>query len=167
MKPGSGSQICTQNQIVTDIQQRIPIPRPLTKINGQIVGRFIGSNANQQDVGGSPSTSNSSSFDPPQSMMVIGGAVITATIIQSGGPGLVSIVTRVSTATVQADTQPHQPTSLDESTFGGPGGDLTDVLNDNVSGPKRSSSSDAHQIKGLTHLHVMTLLFVCLVIVIL
>ena len=78
-----------------------------------------------------------------------------------------SIVTRVSTATVQADTQPPQPTSLDESTFGGPGGDLTDVLNDNVSGLESSSSSDAHQIKVLTHLYVMTLLFVCVVIVIL
>jgi len=45
-KTGTGNQSCTRNSIVENIQQRIPIPRPLDKVNGQIVARFQGAYSN-------------------------------------------------------------------------------------------------------------------------
>jgi hypothetical protein len=127
------SSVCTQNAIVTNTPQRIPIPRPLTKVNGQIVSHFEGTIADQQNQFNSPSpgpnTPISSSLlplsnEPPQ--------IITTTNQQ--GQVTISIVpvvtTVVETATVSAE--PSNPPESDDSRFGGPGGDLTNVGNNNT-----------------------------------
>ena len=125
------SSACTQNAIVSNIPQRIPIPRPLTKVNGQIVSHFEGTIADQQSPFNSmspgPDTHISSSLlsnDSPQ--------IITTTNPQ--GQVTISVVpaitTVVKTATVSAESS--KSTESEESHFGGPGGDLTNVGNDNA-----------------------------------
>jgi hypothetical protein len=126
------SSACAQNAIITNIPQRIPIPRPLTKVNGQIVSHFEGTTSGQQSSvnrpSPSPNTRISSSLplsdDPPQ--------VITTTRSQGQMAITVSagVTTVVKTATVSAESS--KPTESDESHFGGPGGDLTNVGNDNT-----------------------------------
>jgi hypothetical protein len=139
------SPLCTQNAIVEDIQQRIPIPRPLTKLNGHIIGRFQGTNADQQsrfsdgstdastltsqtllpisDI--STKTSFSQTREPSQS--------VTSRLDINGDRSVIPIFTTIiRTATIQGESMPAQQTVLDESTFGGPGGDLTNIENDNV-----------------------------------
>jgi hypothetical protein len=64
----SGSQhnsdVCTENAYNSNICERIPIPRPLTKINGQIVARFTGASTSDGETDNlSPSQSTSS---PPK-----------------------------------------------------------------------------------------------------
>ena len=41
------SPLCTQNSVIAQIPQRIPIPRPLSKSNGRVIGHFIGTIADQ------------------------------------------------------------------------------------------------------------------------
>jgi len=99
------SPLCTQNSVVTYVPQRIPIPRPLSKINGRIVGHFMGTIADQM----------------PQSQ----GTPTTASMTHL--PEW-HFPTALTTATLWGDLQ---QTVLDDSTFGGPGGDLTDIQNEN------------------------------------
>jgi hypothetical protein len=124
---GSPSTACTQNGIVANIPQLIPIPRPLTKVNSQIIALFTGTEADSQDA--SNNVSENASGDATSSnptLPVVSG--------QSQGPEKISVV-RVLTTVVTTSTVDHKaptPTALDDSTFGGPGGDLTNEQNDNA-----------------------------------
>lgn len=127
------SPLCTQNSVITDILQRIPIPRPLGKVNGQAVGHFLGTFADQQ------SSSNKPLAAPVASQGVLSTSIngmknpaSTARMNVMSPGALIPIFTTISTtATIQTEMQPTQ-TVLDESKFGGPGGDLTNVQNNNA-----------------------------------
>jgi hypothetical protein len=58
---GGDSTACTQNAIVTNIAESIPIPRPLGKVNGVVVAHFEGSNSD------SGSGSNGNTNNGPES----------------------------------------------------------------------------------------------------
>lgn len=125
------SLACTQNPIVTNTPQRIPIPRPLTKVNGQIVSHFEGTIADQQSQFNGPSpgsnTQHSSlltlSNDPPRIITITNAkGQVTTSVVPV-------VTTVVETATVLADSS--KPTESDRTHFGGPGGDLTNIQNDN------------------------------------
>jgi hypothetical protein len=149
---------------VEDIQQRIPIPRPLTKDNGQIIGRFQGTNGDQQnqfsDGSTDASTQTSQTAPPTSSKTAITSVSQTrepsqSVTSQTGVNGERSIVpiftTIIRTATIQADSKPAQQTVLDESTFGGPGGDLTNIEDDNAS---KLFQKFEMQTSGCTRNHV-------------
>jgi hypothetical protein len=141
------SPLCTQNSIVKDIEQRIPIPRPLGKVNGQIIARFIGSNSGSSgsnSVGDTAFNWQTSSRNSDDGIMssISGLSIINSrtsgsvTAKLQDTPGVtpsISTVEIIRTATIQAESisTPKQ-TDLDESTFGGPGGDLTNVGNENA-----------------------------------
>ena len=139
-----GSPLCTQNAIVEDIQQRIPIPRPLAKVNGQIIGRFTGTNADQQSQYDEGGTSNESPYTFPEQG-------ITSTQIPDSNNGQVeisvvpSVTTLVETATVEVNSAPPRPTSLDDSNFGGPGGDLSNEQDNNA--PEADQMSFAYPVR--------------------
>ena len=119
---------------------RIPIPRPLAKVNNQIVARFTGTNSDQQNQfsNGNTNTPGNGSVSPHATSSQSGKSSPTP---QTGSqnqpaqqnPGSLSISTIeiFRTATVQSGgATPF--TELDQSTFGGPGGDLTNIGNDNA-----------------------------------
>jgi hypothetical protein len=157
------SLLCTQNAIVEDIQQRIPIPRPLAKINGQIIGRFTGTNENQRNHFSEGSTDSNT----PTSQTTISSITTMPSVSQTREPsqsvrgqtnvnGEQSVpifTTIIRTATIQADSKPAQQTVLDESTFGGPGGDLTNIGDDSafklfeMFGKQRSGCSRTKHVK--------------------
>jgi hypothetical protein len=141
----SGKLPCNLNTIVPNILQRIPIPRPLTKFNGDIVARFAGTNADQQsqyDEGTGPS--NESPYTLPEQS-------ITSTQIPDSNNGQVeisvvpSVTTLFETATVQVNSATPQPTSLDGSNFGGPGGDLSNEQDSNA--PEAEQMSLAYPVR--------------------
>jgi len=130
------STLCAQNAVMSEIPQRMPIPRPLTKVNGQIISRFSGTNSNEQyQFGDAVADTGDSSSVPPllnaPTSSQDGTGVATS---QTHSPvSVVSVVTTIiQTATVSAQPVSSEETELSESNFGGPGGDLTDVDNNNV-----------------------------------
>jgi hypothetical protein len=140
----TGKLPCNLNTIVPNILQRIPIPRPLTKINGEIVAHFTGTNADQQSQYDEGGTSNEAPYTLPEQG-------ITSTQIPDSNNGQVeisvvpSVTTLVETATVQVNSAPPQPTSLDGSNFGGPGGDLSDEQDNNA--PEADQMSSAYPVR--------------------
>lgn len=140
----TGKLPCTLNTIVPNILQRIPIPRPLTKINGDIVAHFTGTNADQQSQYDEGGTSNESPYTFPEQG-------ITSTQIPDSNNGQVeisvvpSVTTLVETATVEVNSAPPRPTSLDDSNFGGPGGDLSNEQDNNA--PEADQMSFAYPVR--------------------
>jgi len=133
-KKASSSTSCTRNAIITNIAQRIPIPRPLTKINGQITSHFEGTIADQQNQFTSPSP-NSNPRNSSTLIPLSNNQPQTVTTVDSQGQLTVNVIpsvtTVVETATISASSR-SKPTKLDGSHFGGPGGDLTNVSNGNA-----------------------------------
>jgi len=144
-----GKLECTLNTIVPNILEHIPIPRPLTKINGEIVARFTGTNADQQNQFDDGSTSNES----PSAALPEDGTTSTKIPDSNNGQVEISVVpsvtTLVETATVQVNSPPPTQTSLDDSDFGGPGGDLTDEGNNNAPEAEQMSSGPCGRCAGI------------------
>ena len=129
---GQHSASCTQNPIVANIAQRIPIPRPLTKVNGEIVAHFNGTIAEEnqpenESPGSTPQSPPNSSQTPstPQAANQPQGQVMVPA----------QTTTIIETATVDAESTSAKQTSLSDSSFGGPGGDLTNEENNSVEEP--------------------------------
>jgi hypothetical protein len=128
------SPLCTQNSVIAQIPQRIPIPRPLSKSNGSVIGHFVGTIADQLPQ--SQDTPTTAKWHFPMAL---------------------------TTATLSGDQL--QQTVLDDSTFGGPGGDLTDIQNENwlIRGyqrvnMERQSSRGAVNVKEVGNIMVVTFL---------
>jgi len=122
-----GKLQCTLNTIDSNISELIPIPPPLTKINGQVFARFTGTNEDQQGQfqnNVSPSVVVSEASKPSTQVPDSNNGQVEISVVPS-------VTTLVETATVQVNSFPPEQTGLDGSNFGGPGGDLTDELNNN------------------------------------
>jgi len=146
------STLCTQNPINNDIQQIIPVPRPLTKVNGEIVANFQGTEAQQQGgasslpytaqtlatVSVSPLPSSSwittTYLSPVESVETIAStiSVTTQTTEISGTVQEASLVTVSVLKTETIGEVPATTTMLDGGSFGGPGGDLSNIENNST-----------------------------------
>lgn len=127
-----GTLQCTLNAVDANIPELIPIPPPLTKIDGEIVPRFTGTNADQQGQ----FENNESPADVPETS----NGQVEISVVPS-------IKTLIETATVQINSSPPQQTALDGSDFGGPGGDLTDELNNNALVVEQTSSTCGGRVR--------------------
>lgn len=125
------------------------------------MGYFIGTFVDQENQFNSPTATVS---DPSPmlspSMHSNNPPTIAPLNFPPQGPIIPVFTTIVTTATVQADPRPRQ-TVLDGSTFGGPGGDLTNIANNNAAGFSENYLSQSNgNVQLRNNTTMMAILFV-------